>query len=351
MEYAAYQGSDARRHYPPIHKARLARDVARHKEFSRFVIVFDQSGQATLIDNGFRQSEGLEMISLIAVIGPVHYWGEAIPEAVLLEIGYRRTRPYRPVQSGIFSRERFPVGELTAEQVQVVYPIIQDCLQAILIETRAKWKNKGRWFASYGANVIEKGIQITVHRRDRWLYTQLLREHAAYFERIFLRKYAKWIRDLLKTSKYNRYAPKQYGPKARKVGESLRNSRYFKEPLLLETLLRMVGRRTLVESILMDLYGHLVHEEDPERDAVYFDDHHPALPQKPHLWIYKTLDQPKDNGHKAHAKGCIRFEVILETGWIQGIEGERDCNYPFPQREEEDFIEKEGRDYGDDCPF
>ena len=351
MEHVVVDTQVSRRNYPRIQKNRLLRDVVKHKNHSRFVIILDDENKASLIENQPAEGMSREIIPLIVVIGSGEYLGQNISETILLEIGLKRTRPYRPTLSGTFSREREPVCDINPEQQQAAFPIILECLEKHLLETRARWTAKSsRWFVSFGAYQVEKGVQISVHKRDRWLYRECLFQHMRYFQSIHLPKFAKWIKDRLRTSKFNRYSPRQYGPKARQVGEEIRRSRYFNEPLLLETLMQMSGRADLIRSILSDLHNH-IHTLDEETELVYIDPH-VSFPQKNYLWFYKTLDQPAENGFKSQAKGCARFEVIPETSWISKIESRIHIHFPSEFSAEE-FREqmRRGFENEEDCPF
>lgn len=330
LQLPALPGRSARKNYPPIHKARVVRDAERHRTFSRFVIILDPvSALAQVIDNGDRIAAGQPWLPLIAVLGPADYLGDFFPEAILLEIGYRRTRPYRQTNCGIFPRERMPIRHLTPKQMREVWPVLLQCFEQIVLETRARWTHKGRWFTPpTGHPLIEKGVQFTIHRDDRLAHLQFLREHNRYFKEVFLPRYALWINGQLRGYRYNRYT--HYGQKARAVSESLQNSRYFKEPLLLETLLQMVEKPTLLQSILSDLGSYLHTVDDEELELVYWQEP-PAAEFSPTLYFYKTLDQPEP-GHRKQAQGCKRFEIVLESKYRRSIEGTDGDDYfaPWP---------------------
>lgn len=77
--------------------SKVQRDGHNLKQHARFVIVL-RNGKPELIDNGRRQKQGLPFARTIVVLGPVRYQGILVSEAVLLEVGYGRTRPYAQLE-------------------------------------------------------------------------------------------------------------------------------------------------------------------------------------------------------------------------------------------------------------
>jgi len=226
------------------------------------------------------------------------------------------------------------VVRMSEAQCQAVFPYILTCLEEYLVQVRSGWQDKGRRFISYSSRNVEKGIQITLNKRDTWLYQKMLQEHVGYFEAIWMRRFAKMIRDTLKSSKYNKY--RSYGPKVKQAMQWIRNSRYYREPLLLDLLMKMSGRRLLIQSALADLYDDYEYIYGRHEEVILYEQASLELPSSPHIWFYQTPDQP-EAGFKKQAQGCARFEVIPETKWISELEGRSYEDYrQFVEGNEED---------------
>jgi hypothetical protein len=343
-------------------KEKQARDIKQLKKYARYVIVISASGIVEVIDNGHLVEKQERYAPLIVVIG-LACQDNAIDEVVLLEIGYHRARPYSRVhqhRNRVLLFERIPARALIESEMRIIFPQLMECFEQILLETRKHWKIKDRWWPKNGGHERERGVQFTVRITDQWLYQQFLRQYTLYMGEYVMRKYARWISGHLRHCSYNRYSGK-YPRKAREVWSSLKGSSYIKNSLMRETLLQRIGPRTLVESILRDV-GGLTLDWDNEMELVFGRGAFVIGNPLPHLQIYKTPDQPRQE-KGAHAKNCARFEVMFERNWREEHEpGNKPRFSPTPQQEvqvddywepDENWVpvhHTEGGDY-DDYPF
>lgn len=136
--------------------ALVCRDVERVKQDARFIIVVDENHIVTTLRNPHGR------LSIIAVIGPgeIH---ENIPsplrkfaEAVLLEIGVSRGRPYREAfgtENQRYIPKRRPWFSLTDAQYLAVAPYIFHLLKMLTDKRTSQWK--------YGTNT--KPIYLPTH--------------------------------------------------------------------------------------------------------------------------------------------------------------------------------------------
>lgn len=273
------------------------------REEARYVIRSASSG-VTVIDNHFLVTNSIPLI----VVTAVRPTPQGPREVSVLEIGYRRARPYSRVHKArnrLRLERRSPHFEIEESEFRLVYPEIIRCLQTVLDETRARWKSTGPWWIARGRPPVERGVEITVRADDHRLHEAFMREHVRFFQEYYLRRYANWINRRLRYSKYNQY--RTYGPNVKKVVESLSGSSYFEDLALREVLLTLCPKRMLIESAFRDLRETnlttgvaLPPWSRPDR----------RQPSAAPLFFRKTLDQP--NGNRGHAQGCVRFEVFYD---------------------------------------
>jgi len=279
-------------------------DVQTLKRLARFVIVVKPDLTTTLIDNGHRALT----VPLIVVVGTIHDHSDVQYSGSLLEIGYNRARPYRRIhinKNKVLVWARNPKPQLSKQQIAVVYPKILECLEMVLIETRQRWKTKDAWWAN--GRLVERGVQITVDTTDSWLHREFLRENVRYFQSCWFPRYRRWINRRLLYTKTNRFP---CGPSAQKAIDSIAASGYAKSPILLEALLRIVEKRSVIEGALirMNMFHHLTSDEV---SFVFNEDNWVKLASPQNFFIWHTLDQPTD-GKGIHAKNCARFEVLFD---------------------------------------
>lgn len=272
---------------------------------ARFVLCIADHGAVTVINNHFLVVKSIPLIAVTAVrMTPL-----GLRQVSVLEIGYQRARPYSRVHTArnrLRLERRSPSFELSESEFRLVYPEILRCLRQVLNETIARWKSSEPWWICRGRPPVERGVEITIRRDDRWLYEALMREHVRFFRDYYMRRYVKWINNKLRNSKYNQY--RTYGPNVREVVQSIQRSAYFSDPALRATLLGLCRKRALIVSALRDLSGIHVMNGDPLPPWSHPDRLQPAATP---LFFRMTLDQPK-GGRGSHATGCARFEVFYE---------------------------------------
>ncbi len=286
------------------------RDVAELERLARFVITIENDGSIRLTSNCGTESNGRPVITLIAVVAHVPNLDRSM-KASVLEIGYRRARPYRRVEhtqtGALLLQRRDESHHLTGPQFQAIYPILLECLETILSETRAGWKSDEPWFIN--GRYYERGVQITVRHSDIMLCRALLRESLTYFRIAHGPRFIRWLNFKLRYSNYSRYSIRQYGPNVRLAAASFMRSQFSKRPLWTEALLRHVQKRALFESALMDLHGFRS-EWDAEAALAFEDTHVPVLNGRG-LLVWHTNDQPGIT-LGGHARHCCRFEMIFD---------------------------------------
>lgn len=333
--------SDPRSHFKltDISIAKSERDVATLKKHARFVIALEDTGEFELISNPPHKNESEPVVPLIAVVARVEYKTKRFWASVA-EIGYGRARPYRRVhvnQNKVLLQSRHPSWQLTARQLQRVYPTLLECLELVLTETRSRWKSDQPWIIN--GRAYEKGVQITVNQEDRFLCQAMLRENLRYFG-VFSRS-VDWINWQLRHSKFDVYGVNQYGPNVRRVAESVVYSVFAKDPFWLEVLLRHVGKRRLLENALAQLHGFI--PEPSVELAIAFDEPQVTLPSAEGLFVWHTFDQPS-NRKGSHADGCSRFEVLFDRR-NPNSRGTQDGEFYSPR------LTKEMMNDPDFCPF
>lgn len=327
---------------PPLMLTKAERDAESLKRYARFVIVVEIDGSTRVISNYRRLLAGEIVIPLIVVMCPIeisgHYsWVSA------LEIGYKRARPYQRVEHTqtreLLLKNRDPGHRLTEAQFIAIYPIVLNCLETVLIETRAKWKSDDAQFVN--GHMYERGVQITVRHSDTLLCQALLRESLNYFQIVYGNKMTRWLNWKLRYSKFNKYNYKLYGPNVRTAAASVFRSKFITRPFWTEALLRCVVKRKLLESALQDLHG-FTPVWDTET-ATAFEGTLPRIPSAEGLFIWHTFDQPSEK-LGSHARGCSRFEVLFNRR-NKKHRGERSCGFYKPVLPEEYYHDPDYRPF------
>jgi hypothetical protein len=301
---------------------KIQRDGQQLKQFARFVIVL-RNGIPQLIDNGNRRRDGLPFARLITVLGPAHHEGVLVSEAVLLEIGYSRTRPYTQLEQVVATRKgarlaktwflkgRVRVRKISDQELKLVYSLIEQCMAQVVLECREDWKPESRekrYLKKGGAGWVDRGIYFTVSKSDQLLYRQVLAEDIRYRREKYINWHATCIR--LWIGKYSlRNSDKQLRQRM-KVSQAaeLISSKNYRNPLY---------RRALVESFPVNSRVRLLLERmdsifnlrlGQESDEICLLEQTQADALQPFLSIRcRVVNQPK-----VHANGSVVAEVTLE---------------------------------------
>lgn len=298
---------------------KVQRDGQNIMNYARFAIVL-RGGVPELIDNGNLRKQCQPFAHLIAVIGPAHHLGTFVPEAVLLEIGYSRTRPYSQLEQLMAAKggEKFSkpwslkgrtrVRKISDPELQAVYPMIERCMAEIVLECRETWKNKGRWWV-HGPGLVERGIRFTFDKSDRSLYRQMLLEDIRLRKEKYIRGHARRISRLIGGYRRADYSKQQLErfPGVERVAELLREQTYyspFYRRVLLECFKPDSHTRILLERLnRMFRFGL---EEESEYATVVYGTDGPAFGS----WKFiraRVVDQPTK-----HAKNGLVVEVTIE---------------------------------------
>lgn len=180
---------------------KIREDGKRIRRAARWVLVVDDRGIVIDIIHNTNY-----VANIIAVIGPVVICGVCIPEAVLLEIGVSRGRPYAKAEckrDGVYRQFncRKKAGELSLAQLNSTWPAIIAAIEECIREARAGWSFKIGWRTRTTANKMkeyERGVYFSISSKDVLLHEAfLLRdvvnrtylERDAYLISYFLRRY------------------------------------------------------------------------------------------------------------------------------------------------------------------
>lgn len=301
---------------------KVKRDGQNLKQFARFVIVL-RNGVPELIDNGDRRRDGLLFARLIAVLGPVQHEGVLVSEAVLLEIGYSRTRPYAQLEVRERDEEgqrlkterwwlkpRTRVRKLSAEELELIHALLEECMTQIVLECRETWKTKGRWWVP-GPGAVERGIYFTFNKSDHLLYRQVLLEDIRFRREEYLYGHARRIRRLIGHYRYPDYSRSQLERWAGvgRVVELFRAQMYdnlYYRRVLLECFKAGSHIRNLLEH-LSRLF-HLRLEEGGEYAKVVYEDEEDA----PKLQFWKRIRARVVDQPRRHARNGLVVELTLE---------------------------------------
>lgn len=193
-------------------------DARRLKEQARYVLTIDKHGNpVSFIHNH------TNFPNLIAVLGPAEVFGIKLEEAVVLEIGISRARPYKATERVTYrgkkklSKKRFGLRErvraVRSYELVKFWPALEKVFSSATYQTRLKWKTKEGWWTTIrrGAGKMvyefERGVHFSVNHRDRAVKLFVLREEQRRRHE-FLRGYAKAISAWL-----HRYVKKSYTEK------------------------------------------------------------------------------------------------------------------------------------------
>lgn len=310
---------------------KLERDTDRLRRFARFAIIVN--GQTIeVIDNETRFKEKQPFASLIAVLGPIGPNDKGIDpgrETVILEVGYFRSRPYAQVEwhapeaSGRRRRnqrwhlaQRIRVRSISDEELQAVYPTIEQCIAQIVLERRQTWKTKGRWWL-YGPGAVERGIYFTVDKSDRSLYRQVLAEDVRFRKERYMRGHAARISRLVghyRSAYYSRRQLERFAG-AEKVSTLVRDTSYwnpFYRRALLECFKEGSHTRTILER--MDEFFRFGFSEPNEYATVLYDEDGPKLPR------WRTIRARLVEQGQVQAVGRVVVEIILERKFRENNE-------------------------------
>ncbi len=300
---------------------KIQRDGERMKQFARFVIVLEK-GSPKIIDNRHLLDEGKPFAHLIAVLGPARHNGVLVPEAVLLEVGYSRTRPYmqleqrkheeggRRLKDGRwFLKERVRARKISNRELESVYPYMEQCMAQIVLECRETWSLESRaprWID--GPGWVDRGIYFTVSKSDRLLHRQILAEDVRYRKERYILKHARYIDHWIGHYRLGHSDQRLRGFAKISQAAELVASKTYRNPLYRRVLLEVfpVNSRTRLLLERMDSIFSLRLEE--ESDDTRLVEELRSVARKPFQSIRcRIVDQPK-----VHAKGSVVMEVTLE---------------------------------------
>lgn len=305
---------------------KLVRDAEHVRTYARFVIVV-KNGTVRIIDNVELHRKNLPYARIIAVLGAVHHNGGDIEESVLMEIGYRRSRPYAQLEEksrdgnghGSIKRwhlkSRYRVRHLSDEELALVFPAILSCIRQIVFELRETWGHKGVWWTEIrglipGENRVkpfERGIHFTVSRSDITLHDHLLRADMQLRWEKYIKRHARWTFRYLRGYRCSFYTPKRLRScsRALKVGQILSQGHYT--PLYRAALVRHfkegTQRRTVLDMIISAFEINI--GLTPEEERLFSSPR--LLPSLDGLRCYRPPSQPS-----VHAKNATVFEIIPE---------------------------------------
>ncbi len=295
---------------------KIKRDAENMRQYARFSIVLE-GGVPRVIDNGHLFRTGQPFAHLVAVLGPVRHQGVLVDQAVLLEIGYFRTRPYMQLEerkrSGDgrwFLKDRVRVRKISDHELRVAYPLIEQCLAQIVLERRETWKPESREkrYLKSGAGWVERGLYCTVDKSDRLLYRQVLAEDIWYRREKYIRWHVWCINRWIGHYKLGKSDKQIRGLTGVSKAAELIASKNYHNPAY---------RRALVETFPVNSRARLLLERmdsifslrlEEENDDTRLLRRLQAVALKPFQSIHcRIVDQPK-----VHAKGAVVLEVILE---------------------------------------
>ncbi|HUY62619.1 MAG TPA: hypothetical protein VMV50_02430 [Candidatus Paceibacterota bacterium] len=185
---------------------KAVRDGRLLRACARFVVVLDAAGRC--IDMVHREKDYIA--SVACVLGPASVAGTDVPEALLLEVGISRGRPYRSAERKKRNRPMYgrrarkwrisarkPVREIQDAERRTTFRMLQVGFQEMTMHVRSKWKAHSRqaWFIPIGGSgkkgwaqyvEFERGIQLSINDRDAWLRNALLARSG--------KRYRHWLR-------------------------------------------------------------------------------------------------------------------------------------------------------------
>lgn len=162
---------------------KVIRDAENMREYARYVIVLDHSGD--VVDHYLNDSKG-HLIDSIVVLAPAKFLGECVDYAVALEIGLSRFVPYKMTEFKTNKpgkkkqvkviQERTRVGTLpwgiTTRLLPVLWRAIQICVDKRM-ETWTRARFVQEYFGQRGMSVYESWITIRIPKDQPLIYTVL----------------------------------------------------------------------------------------------------------------------------------------------------------------------------------
>lgn len=312
---------------------KVERDGQKIKQYARFVIVLRQ-GKVELIDNGARRKEHQPFAKLVAVLGPVRHHGVLVPEALLLEVGYGRTRPYAQLEerpmgpegkrlacNRWFLKERLRARKISAPELEMIYPLLNQCLTDIVLEQRESWRpeNRSPWWID-GPGFVERGIYFTVSQSDRLLYRQFLAEDIRYRREKYINWHAtcidRWV---------GRYSLRNTDKQLRqrlKISQAaeLIASKHYRNPLYRRALLESFRVNSRVRLLLERMDGLFSLGLEEENAEVRLLNEPQLVTLKPFRNIRCRLVKEPRGQPKTHARGSIVVEITLERKFRENHE-------------------------------
>ena len=184
--------------------------VERERKYARHILTIDDAGNVIdLMENQHPQ------LDVLAVIGPAHVGETFLEETILLEIGYKKVRPYNKtggIENGskkrqVWSRARF--APLDGERFVRAFPTIQSILTERTKEIMAGWRIrrfKMPWstLGNSGEMVRTKGVRYSVSLDDHAMLSTVLKSERTFRQldvEFDMQKSAARVRKLLRSYK------------------------------------------------------------------------------------------------------------------------------------------------------
>lgn len=250
-----------------ISKEKMLRDVNNVCRYARFVICVDSDGR---IVNVIDRPDG--KAQLIAIVSVVEVLGESCAEQVLFEIGCGRTRPYASIEKEgkLLMKERNMKEVFPLHLHPHVFHALADCIESVVIEKCARWKNLGERFVE-GIGYVPVGVTFTVARDDEYFYRQMLIEDIKRQKKRNIDKHVRAITRWVGHYKRSHYSDVQLRKfrGAQKTAELL--ATYEERPRHRDVLLRRFREgshvREIIDRIIM-ISNINFESVDPERDLL-----------------------------------------------------------------------------------
>jgi hypothetical protein len=170
-------------------------DVKRIKEKARYVLTLNADGK--VIGFLYKAEKG-SFANVVAVLAPANLYGVYLTEALVLEIGISRTRPYQKSELASYGKKVTPylrtrerVRSITTHELAQLWPTLEKVFSSATYQTRKRWKQKEGWWvrSKKGLWQFERGVYFSFDNRDSVARLFALNEEARRRQR-FLRQYA-----------------------------------------------------------------------------------------------------------------------------------------------------------------